>query len=554
MRLKKKMSLIIIFALILSMAMPVFGDEYVIQDGDVLWKIAQEYGMDYDTLAAVNGIDDPNMIYAGDSLTVNLVKKIDILTTNDFHGKMEGGYEAGAAKLAAYMDYYRSMNEEGTILLDAGDSFQGSPMSNLLYGEPVVKFFNELGYAATVVGNHEFDWGIEKIVETMEANDAAYPLLTANVYKDGELAEWATPYIITEVNGIKVGIIGLTTPDSAVTAHKDYVGEFTFEDPIAITNAMVKEVEAKGAEIVIALGHIPAHQDYDTQEITGELADLAEGAEGIDAAIGGHSHSRVAGKVNDVPLVMGYKHGRMFGHITLYYDTVQDKVVLSMVDLVEVRKGELDVEENAVLAAYVAEKTKDLEPIFGEEVGEFTTALIRDYNSTSPAGNWVTDVMREATGVDFAFTNSGGLREDIDAGKVTVQELFEIMPFDNATVTSTVTGQDIVDLLEQACTLSKGMLQISGLTFTYDSTKEEYARVIDVTMADGNPIDLEAEYTIATNDFLAGGQDNFVTLANFTFSDVYQAELIRDQLKADLLEKGTITPDETLRAVDVSAE
>lgn len=551
---KRKLSIVLIFAMILSMALPTLGyaEEYVIQEGDVLWKIAKEHGMSYELLAKVNEIEDPHMIYAGDVLNVNLVKEIDILTTNDFHGQMEGGYEAGAAKLAAYLAYYRDENPEGTILLDAGDSFQGSPMSNLLYGEPVVRFFNEMDFAATVVGNHEFDWGIEKIVETMKDNSSEYPLLTANVYKDGELAEWATPYTIVEVDGIMIGIIGLTTPDAAVTAHKDFVGEYTFEDPVAITNAMVKEVEAKGAEIVIALGHIPARQDFETGEITGELAILAEEAEGIDAAIGGHSHSQVKGEVNGVPVVMGYKHGRMIGHITLYYDTVADKVVMSDVELHEVRKGDLDVEENAVIAEYVAEYAAELEPVFGEVVGSFTTALVRNYDETSPAGNWVADVMREASGVDFAFTNAGGLRDDIDAGEVTVQELFEIMPFDNLTVTSTMTGQDIVDLLEQACTLQKGMLQISGLTFTYDSSKAEYERVVDVTMADGSALDLEKEYTVATNDFLSGGQDNFVTLAKFTFSDPYQAEMIRDQLKADLLAKGTITPDETLRAVDVA--
>lgn len=552
MKLKRSLSLVLIFTLILSMSAMGYAEDYEIQSGDVLWKIAKDHGMTYETLAAVNGIEDPHMIYAGDVLNVNLVKKIDVLTTNDFHGQMEGGYEAGAAKVAAYMEYYKAMNEEGTILLDAGDSFQGSPMSNLLYGEPVVRFFNEMGYTATVVGNHEFDWGIDKVLNTMEENNAEYPLLTANVYKDGELVEWATPYLITEVNGVSVGIIGLTTPDTSVTAHKDFVGEFTFEDPAVISEAMIAEVEAKGAELVIMLGHIPASQDWDTGEITGELADLAEAVDGYDAMIGGHSHQTVTGEVNGTPLLMGYKHGRMIGHITLYYDTVTDEVVLSDVEAIEVRKGELDVEENAVVAEYVAEYAAELEPIFGVIVGSFTAELVEKDEITSPAGNWFTDVMRQAVDVDVAVTNAGGIRTSLPAGEVSVQDLFTIMPFDNKIIYTTMTGQDIVDLLEQGCTLSKGMLQISGLTFTYDSSKDEYSRVIDVTMADGTAIDLEAEYTVATNDFLAGGQDNYVTLANFEWSNVYQAPIIRDELQKDLEAKGTYTPDTTLRAVDVA--
>lgn len=552
MKLKRGLSLVLVLSLVLSLSMVGFGETYEVQEGDVLWKIAKENGMTYETLAAVNGIENPHMIYAGDVLNVNLVKKFDLLTTNDFHGKMEGGYESGAAKLAAYMEYYKAMNEEGTILLDAGDSFQGSPMSNLLYGEPVVRFYNEMGYTATVVGNHEFDWGIEKVFETMEENNAEYPLLTANVYKDGVMAEWATPYLITEVNGVSFGIIGLTTPETSETAHKDYVGDYTFEDAADISKDMIAEVEAKGAEIVIMLGHIPAYQDRDTGLITGELADLAEAVDGYDAMIGGHSHRTVTGKVNETPLVMGYKHGRMFGHITLYYDTVADEVVVSSVEAVEVRKGDLELEENAVVAGYVAEYAAELAPVFDVAVTTMTEIIEADYNTTSPAGNLLADVMIESSGVDFAFTNAGGIREDIPAGDITVGDLFAMMPFDNKIVTTTMTGQGIVDVLEQGCTLYKGQAQIAGLTFTYDSSKAEYARVVDVTMADGTMLDLEADYTVATNDFLAPGQDGYVKLADYTFTDPYSAPILRDELKKYLEALDSYSPIKELRGVDIA--
>ena len=548
---KKKLSILIVLVFVLT-AMPIFAGDYVIQPGDVLWKIAANHGMDYQTLAKVNGIENPNLIYAGKTLNVNLVKKIDLLTTNDFHGNLVGGYEAGAAKLAAYLEYYRSLNEKGTLILDAGDSFQGTPMSNLLYGAPVVKFFNEAGYAATTVGNHEFDWGIETVLETLEDEDAKYEMLTANVYKDGKLASWAKPYMIKEVNGVKVGIIGMSTPDTAVTAHADYVGMYTFEDPIEIAKALVPKVEAEGADLVILLSHLPAYQDFDTLEITGELVDFAMADTGVDAAIGGHSHNEVKGKVNGIPVVMASKNGRMIGNITLYYDTVADKVVISEVNTIEVRKGELEVEPNATIAKMVDDYNVELEPVFGEVVGVMGADLMRDYNTTSAAGNWFADVLREAKGVDVAFTNAGGIRIDVMAGEVTMEKIFEIMPFDNTPVTSVMTGQDIVDVLEQGATLSKGMVQISGLTFTYDSTKPEYSRVLEVTMADGTPIDLEKEYTVATNDFLAGGQDNYVTLKNFEWSNPYNEPLLRNLLADDIRTKGTYMPDNTLRAVDVS--
>lgn len=223
------------------------------------------------------------------------VKKIDILTTNDFHGKLEGGYEAGAAKLAAYMNYYKSQNPEGTVILDAGDSFQGTPMSNVLFGKPVVEMMNTIGYDATTIGNHEFDWGIEKALETFE--DAEYEVLVSNIYKDGKLVSWAKPYTIVEKNGINIGIIGFATEETTTAAKYEYVKDYTFEDPVKIANKLIPEVKRKGADIVVLLGHIPADQDRETGEITGALKELAQGVTGAHAVIGGHSHRQVTGIV-----------------------------------------------------------------------------------------------------------------------------------------------------------------------------------------------------------------------------------------------------------------
>lgn len=548
---KRKISIVLFLVLLLG-TMPIFADDYVIKTGDVLWKIAAKYGMDYQTLALVNNIENPNRIYAGKKLNVNLVKKIDILTTNDFHGNLVGGSEAGGAKLGAYMDYYEAMNPQGTIILDAGDSFQGTPISNLLYGEPVVKFFNEVGYTATTIGNHEFDWGIETVLKTMKDSGAKYQMLTANVYKDGKLASWATPYMIKNFAGVKVGIIGISTPDTAVTAHKDYVGEYTFEDPIKITNALVPKLEAEGADLIIVLSHLGAKQNEDTKVITGELADFAKGVKGVDAVVGGHAHNVITGEVNNIPLIMASKNGRMIGNITLYYDTVTDKVVIKDSEVFEVRKGELTVEPNKQIQAMIDGFNKELAPVFNEVVGTLGGDMVRDYNTTSPAGNWFADVLRDAKDADVAFTNAGGIRIDVPAGVVTMEKVFEIMPFDNTPVTSVMTGKDIIDVLEQGCTLSKGMIQISGLTFTYDSTKPEYSRVLEVKMADGTLIDLAKEYTVVTNDFLAGGQDNFVTLGNFEWSNPYNEPLLRNLLAESIRSAGTLMPDTTLRAVDVA--
>lgn len=569
----KALTLVIIFTLLLTpvMASAENQDAYIVKEGDVLWKIAESLGVEWKELAEFNGLKNPNLIYPGQKLlkpsgnaeasteavteeettVVNEnIKKIDILTTNDFHGKLEGGYEAGAAKLAAYMNHYKAMNPEGTVILDGGDSFQGTPLSNELRGKPVVEMMNMIGYDATTIGNHEFDWGIDTAFETFK--DAKFNILVSNIYEDGKLVEWANPYAIIERNGLKIGIIGFSTPDTATTAHIDFVGGYTFEDPIKVATELIPKVREEGADLVVLLGHLPARQDSETKEITGELADLANGITGADAIVGGHSHSKVTGAINDIPVVMAYKHGRMIGHIALEYDTEAKKVVSNNVELIEVRKGELEVEPVAEVQAMVDKYNKDLEPIFSQIVGTATEDILKDYNTTSPMGNWFTDVMKAKADVQIAFTNAGGIRGEVLAGDITVGDIFEVMPFDNTIVTGEMTGAQIKAVLEQGVTLNKGMLQISGISFTYDSTKTEYERVVDITLADGTALDMEATYTVATNDFLSGGQDEYVTLKEITWTNSY--ELLRDALKEDIEAKGELAPVKEERAKDISAE
>lgn len=550
----KVLALVMILTLLVTpiMASAEGQDFYTVKEGDVLWKIAKSFGVEWNELAEFNELENPHKIYPGQKILKpeDNITKIDILTTNDFHGKLEGGYEAGASKLAAYMNYYKAMNPEGTLILDAGDSFQGTPMSNLLRGKPVVEMMNMIGYDATTIGNHEFDWGLEKAFDTF--NSAKFKVLVSNIYKDGKLIEWGKPYEIFEKNGLKVGVIGFATPDTATTAHLDFVGEYTFEDPIKVANELIPKVKEEGADIIVLLGHLPARQDRETKEITGELADLANGVTGVQAAIGGHSHQRVTGVVNEIPVVMGYKHGRMIGHITLEYDTEAKKVVSNNVELIEVRKGNLEVEPVAEVQTMVDKYNEDLKPIFSEVLGKASVDIMRDYNKTSAMGNWFTDVMKEKSGVQIAFTNAGGIREDIKTGDITVGNIFEVMPFDNTIVTGEMTGKQIKELLEQSVTLKKGMLQISGLSYTYDSSKPEYERVVEITMPDGSAIDMEATYAVATNDFLSGGQDEYVTLKEVEWTNDY--ELLRDALKEDIKAKGELVPITEERAKDISEE
>ncbi|MFZ5351909.1 MAG: 5'-nucleotidase C-terminal domain-containing protein [Bacillota bacterium] len=522
---------------------------YIVKEGDVLWKIGRKYGFTWKELADYNSIVKPNLIMPGQEIFIPL-KRIDVLSTNDFHGAVEGSSSnPGAAKLAAYVNYYKAMNPNGTLVLDGGDAFQGTPISNVHRGKPVVEMMGAIGYDAMVVGNHEFDWGIEAALESLKL-DKDIALLAANIYENGKPVNWAKPYAIVEKNGIKVGIIGLSTPETAITAHADYVGNFEFKDPVEVANALIPEVKKAGAEVIVLLTHIPGMQDSKTKEVTGALADLAKGVTGAHVIVGGHSHKTVYGMINGAAVIEAYYNGRNLGYATVVYDPVAKKVLGAGASTIDVAKGKLAVTPVAEVQAIVDKYNEELKPIFGEVIGKTAVELKRDYNNESILGNWSADVMRKKAGVQIAMQNAGGLRCDIAAGDITVGTIFTFMPFDNTLVTAEMTGAQIKAVMEQSVTLYKGMMQVSGIKVTYDSTQAEGSRVIEMTLTDGTAIEMDKTYTVCTNDFLSGGQDGFVTLKEVKWTNTYI--LIRDALIEDVKANGGINAEVEGRMTDIS--
>lgn len=488
------------------------------------------------------------------SLHLNL-KQIDIFVTNDFHGNLEEGkYAAGIAKLAAVYNEYKEQNPDGTFIVDAGDALQGTPVSNVFFGQPVMEAYNKIGYKAMTVGNHEFDWGIEKVLEARKEVATNFPLVAANIYDKAtnKPVEWAEPYTIIEQNGVKIGIIGLATPETLETAKLDFIKDFDFKDPITIANQLVPEVRKAGAELVILLTHIPGYQDKTTKETTGALADLAYGVKGVDGIIGGHSHQLVSDIINEIPVVEGSNNGNFLSHITLVYDKKSGQVIYHHVEAVDVKNTTFNVEPVKEIVDIVNKYNEKVKPIFDEVIGKTEVELKRDYNNESNIGNWMADVMREKVDVQIAFQNAGGIRTDLPTGDLTVGDIFTVMPFDNTIVTGEMTGAQIKAVLEQSVTLYKGMMQISGLKVKYDSTKPEYQRVTEITLENGTPVEMDKTYTVATNDFLSGGQDGFKTLAEVTWTNTY--ELVRDALIEKIKNAKVIAPTVEGRMTDISKQ
>jgi 2',3'-cyclic-nucleotide 2'-phosphodiesterase/3'-nucleotidase len=189
-----------------------------------------------------------------------------------------------------------------------------------------VDIMNAMGYDAMAIGNHEFDWGLDTLFARMR--QARFPFLSSNIYERAtrERVSWATPYILVERDGLKIGIIGITTPSAAYTTLPGNVAHLEFRDPTEIVNAIVPEVRAAGAEIVVVLSHEGGQQRRDGS-VEGPIAAIAKGAAGVDGVFGGHSHTWVSGHVGGRPVIISSSNGRALGVLRLDWDDEAMKVV-----------------------------------------------------------------------------------------------------------------------------------------------------------------------------------------------------------------------------------
>ncbi len=467
-------------------------------------------------------------------------KEIIILSINDFHGSLApSGKNVGAAKLADAFKVEKAKNPEGTIIVSAGDNYQGSAMSNLLYGEPVSAVFKEMGIELSAVGNHEFDWGIDRI--TKWAEDGGFPFVCTNIYdkRTSEPVAWAEPFVILDRAGVKVGFVGLATPETAYKTLKANVENYEFRDPVATLSEWVPKVEAAGADLVVALSHLGSSQD-EAGNITGEAVDLFQ-VEGVDAVITAHTHKSVSGLIDGKPIVQAYYNGRTIARMTFVFDE-NNQLLRAEPSLDHLYERADTLKDDPDTLAVYTKYEEELEPILGRVLGETMVELDHDrYAKPSLLGEWTCDVMREKAGVQIAMTNGGGLRTAIPAGEITAGKLYEVMPFDNTLYTMKLSGADVKANIEHGIMNENvGWIQISGVKVTYDKNAEAGNRILSMTLADGTPVEMDQYYTVVTNDFMATGGDNYDFSKAMETTDTYIP--VRDAMIEEIEKTGVLSP------------
>ncbi len=456
-----------------------------------------------------------------------------VLETTDFHGAMQprtrerdsGRAWGGSAVLVAHLERLRAENPHGTLLLDGGDMFQGTMASNLAFGRPVVEQMNALGYAAAAIGNHEFDWSADTLVRRIR--EMRFAALGANIVerKSGRRPRWAGSDTVVTRRGLRIGIFGMSyrfTPSVTLPRH---VAHLRFEDDSATAARIVPRLRKGGLDAVIGLGHVPASEDT-AGRVRGDLVRMARGIPGVDLWVGGHSHNRVEGDVNGIPVLVPGSHGELIAVCDLVVDPVRHRVMEREYRL-EPTYADLVKPDSATLARVAAWAAR-IEQVASEPIGRNPRRLKRS-GSENLVGYLVTDAMRDAVGADIAMQNAGGIRADLPEGTVTRGTIYEVMPFDNTIVTLTLTGAQVGEVLEAA--LSRGRVTpVSGLRYEY-STHSAEPRVFSLRHPDGTPLDEKRRYKVAVNNFMAEGGDDLNILANA--SDKQDTGLlVREQIEA----------------------
>lgn len=444
-------------------------------------------------------------------LATDRYDRATIVHTNDIHGRMVAGDGdnddvMGLALIHGIYDHYAAESEE-VILVDSGDTFHGTNNVHLSEGETMVDVMNNMGYFAMAAGNHEFNYGWERLLE-LDAM-AEFPILAGNVIEDatGEpilpaTTEW-------EVFGNTFGVVGLVTEDTPIRTHPDNVANVTFQNDIEAAQEQVSAIE-DDVDHIMFLTHSGASVDES----------IAENVNGIDLIVGGHSHTHIDDPyyVNDTFITQAWEHTKAAGVVHL--DFVNG-------ELTEMSGYTHTLENGAAETFTPNESTQELtEGIVGEVEEEMSEVIgsidvfldgsretVRQTESN--LGNLIADSVQARTDADFSIMNGGGIRESIQAGEVTRGDVMTVLPFINLIESVEATGQDVLDSFENSVAEfdaegnnSAGQfLQVSSeVEVTYDLSQEVGSRVVSVEI-EGEPIDPDGTYVVGMNDFLASGGD-----------------------------------------------
>lgn len=512
--------------------LPEFLNQYLGSDDAVVEVVRDEPVVEVVPAAAQESAE-PAAVYP---FGVTEIKKADgddtfnlyVVHTNDVHGRIEEGTDGslGYAKLSTLLKMGRSVTDN-ILVLDAGDVLHGTNLANVFEGESVGVLLNMLGYDAVAPGNHDFNYGADRLIELSALSDSmgGAKVLAANILdQNGNLV--FQPYQVYDYNGFKVVVIGLTTPDTKTKSHPRNTEGLTFWDDSYVSYAQqAVDLAHEIGDYVIVLGHIGL--DADGSGLTSDM--ICSAVDGIDLFVDGHSHTVLENgtEVNGTLIV---STGQYLNNVGLVEIQVSDGAVQGESAMLIPASEVIDpststlaqslgityVADDPEVIAYIDQLNAELEQRFSEVVANVPVALDgeREHVRTrvTNLSRLICEAMTAETGADFTIINGGGIRASIEAGEVTLGDINNVLPFTNTVAVCEITGDQVYEALEYGYSMApetNAAFSQSDLKVVYSRFDEPGSRIRRVLLPDGTPLDRNATYTVATNDFMAAGGDGY---------------------------------------------
>lgn len=467
----------------------------------------------------------PVGVQQADAATTENTVKVQLLGVNDLHGYIETTEEVdynndgvtdkvgSLSYMATYIEELEAQNPN-TLLVHAGDMIGGSPLVSAYFqDEPVVEIMEEMGFDVGTVGNHEFDEGIAEMKRMVNGGSHPdgkgsadydgmnFPVIAANAFDSSTGELLLDPYTIKEVDGQKIGFIGVVTTETPNMIIKTGNENLEITSEVDAINKYTKELKDQGIKSIVVLAHNPVFQDGPS-EGTSDASYIANNIDDeVDVIFAAHNHAVVDRVVDGKLIVQAWEYGKAFSTVNIEIDPTTGDIVSKEGDVVYVDQSvEADPEVQAIIDNYNAK----VEEVKAEVAGETAEELKGGYAGRgdmgdNALGNLIADGMAWSMDADIAMMNGGGIRNNVGAGEITFGDLFNVQPFSNINVKFELTGHEIKEVLNTQFSSYGPDFSIAGFKYTWNYATQQ---VLDLYNLDGTALDMDKTYTVVTNNYM----------------------------------------------------
>jgi 2',3'-cyclic-nucleotide 2'-phosphodiesterase (5'-nucleotidase family) len=459
-----------------------------------------------------------------DTVCISILHTTDlhghILPTSDYDGTPDRG---GLARCVTQLRRWRRQNPN-SILVDIGDVYQGTEVSFRNKGKLMIDLFNHLKYDAWVIGNHEFDWGIESFTTALQKS--AMPVLGANTTLDGKPAGSSSdsqhpfakihPFIVKEIEGIKVAIIGITTPGMSFWLPREFTVGIDFQHPVEPVRRAIAKANSEGADAIVLTGHMGLKPRTGGDDFANTVMALTSEFPGVAAFIAGHTHQAIPNRLTNRVLFTQADHfGVHVGRVDLLFDR-NSKKLLRREAICELMDSRFDPDQ--VVLSRAGSQLIESEASLAQPIGELSETLHARGRRGHPSeierliGAAITEALAQRSiMVDAVMHGVFDENAKLAAGVTTINDIWNIIPYENLIVTAMLSPDEIKSVMEEMYA-SHEPRSLLGIALRVEGRGPD-RKITSMTFPDGHALERDKSYVIAVNSFDArSGGHHFMKL------------------------------------------